>query len=230
MHLHCFQHVPFEGPAAIETWAAARKATITTTRFYAGEKPADDFDWLVIMGGPMSVHDHFQYPWLRQEKEAISDAVARGKTVIGICLGAQLIAEILGAPVTANNHREIGWFPVKLTAAAKDEPLMAGLPESFQALHWHGETFSIPPLATHLATSEACVNQAFSYKGRVLALQFHLEATVSSTAGLIQNCRHEMQPGPWVQEPGDILEREDLFKEANLFLGRVLDNLAAQLS
>ncbi len=226
MHLHWFQHVPFEGLGAIEGWAAARRATITATRFYAGEQPDGcDFDWLVIMGGPMSVHDQFQYPWLSREKKAISRAIDDGKTVIGICLGAQLIAEVLGARVTANNHREIGWFQVRLTSAARNDPLTDGLPETFPALHWHGETFSIPPRSRHLAASTACVNQAFSYDRRVLALQFHLEATAASTAGLIHNCRHEMQPGPWVQDSRDIVCREDFFSRANMLLERLLDNL-----
>ncbi len=226
MHLHCFQHVPFEGLGAIEKWAAKQKATITTTRFFAGEKPgACDFDWLIVMGGPMSVHDTMQYCWLAQEKKAISRAISDGKTVLGICLGAQLIAEVLGASVTDNNHKEIGWFPVRLTAAAKTDPLMAGLPDTFPALHWHGETFSIPPRARHLATSSACANQAFSYNQRVLALQFHLEATPASTAGLIKHCRNEMQPGPWVQNADNIVDRQEFFNQANMLLEKLLANL-----
>ena len=138
-----------------------------------------DFDWLIILGGPMNIYEEDKYPWLSKEKEFIHQAIASDKIVLGICLGAQLMADVLGGKVQRNVHREIGWFPVKLMPESKASRIFRVLPEEFMALHWHGDTFELPPGAVHTAESQACKNQAFEL-GKAIGLQFHLESSLDS--------------------------------------------------
>lgn len=206
MHLHFLQHVPFEEPANILPWAKSRGFTVKGMRLYANETvtPAHSLDWLVVMGGPMSVNEEVKYPWLLAEKRYIRSAIAAGKTVIGVCLGAQLIAEVLGAEVKRNAHREIGWFPVTRTDASESSPVFCTLPKTFPAFHWHGDTFTLPPGAVHLAASEGCALQAFSVENRIFGLQFHLESTQESIEALLANCAADLAEGPYVQSAATI--------------------------
>jgi GMP synthase-like glutamine amidotransferase len=198
MRAHVFQHVPFEGLGSIEPWLRARRAAVSFTRFYeSAALPAlGDIDLLIALGGPMSVNDEDVLPWLRSEKQFVASAIAAGKPVLGICLGAQLIASALGARVYPGPQKEIGWFPV---FAAEAGARAFGLPAEFLAFHWHGETFDLPPGATPLCRSAACANQAFSVGPRALALQFHLETTPASADAIISNCRAELKPRGCVQ-------------------------------
>ena len=242
LRVRIFQHVPFEGPAAIGEWLESRGHVITTTRFY--DHPADaplphveDYDWLVVMGGPMSVNDGDDLPWIAPERRCIRDAVSAGKTVLGICLGAQLIASALGAEVYPNYYREIGWFPVSVEtgehdrdAAAAEQEDLAGvfslLPATLTPLHWHGETFSLPAGAELLARSDACVNQAFAVGDRVLGLQFHLEATPQSLEELIRGSAEDLDsPGPYVAGGDDMLNETTRFEESNRHMRTILSYL-----
>ncbi len=229
MRIHYIQHVPFEGPASIRLWADRHGHDQTSTRVY--EKPdfpgVDSLDWLVIMGGPMGVYDELQYSWLIAEKQLIRNAIDVGKTVVGICLGAQLIAEVLGATVFSNKHKEIGWFPVELTPAGSASGLFGFLPDRFTAFHWHGDTFTLPQGAVHLAKSKACENQAFLYGNNVLGLQFHLESTPQSVKDLAQNCCNEIQPGPYIQTKEQILSASaDQYRRINDVMFGILDRLS----
>jgi GMP synthase-like glutamine amidotransferase len=143
MKIHYLQHVPFEDLANIESWARSRDHDLSKTLLFAGDSlpRMPDFDWLIIMGGPMNIHEEDRYPWLAKEKEFIHQAIASDKIVLGICLGAQLMADVLGGKVRKNVHREIGWFPVKLMPESRASPIFRVLPEEFMALHWHGDTF-----------------------------------------------------------------------------------------
>lgn len=229
MRIHCLTHVPFEGPAGIADWADSRGHELRVTPLYAGKSPPDvgHDDWLVVMGGPMGVGDEAAHPWLVGEKEAIRSAIDAGRTVIGVCLGAQLIAEVLGARVYRNAHPEIGWMPVELTPEALESPLFGFLPPSLQVFHWHGDTFDLPPGAIHLARSGACAHQAFCYAGRVLGLQFHLESTPASVREIIAHCAGEIHPAPYVQDAGRMLAAgtED-YRTINGALFGILDRLA----
>jgi GMP synthase-like glutamine amidotransferase len=202
MRIHVLQHVPFEGPARIAHWAEDRGHALTVSHLYAGDPlpGLDAFDRLVIMGGPMGVADEAEHSWLAHEKARIEEAVRAGKSVLGICLGAQLIAAALGARVYRNAHKEIGWFPIALTAAGRSHALCAGLPAETEVFHWHGDTFDLPAGALHLASSAACDQQAFLFDGSVLGLQFHLESTPESVAELCSQCADEILPGPYVQD------------------------------
>lgn len=191
MKIHYLQHVPFEGLGFIEKWARTQNATTGVSRLFRNDPlpGTEDFDWLVVMGGPMGIYDHDEFPWLVAEKKLIQQAIGAGKTVLGICLGAQLIADVLGAKVYPGPQKEIGWFPIKRAAGAPDL-----IPDTLTVFHWHGDTFDLPEGAVPLASSAACKNQGFIYNGRVVALQFHMETTVESMEALIENCGHEL-PG-----------------------------------
>ncbi|AUN95277.1 type 1 glutamine amidotransferase [Pseudazoarcus pumilus] len=197
------QHVPFEGPGSIDDWLAEREAEVRTVRLFAGDAlPAPDAaDLVVAMGGPMSVNDEWFHEWLADEKRFLAQCVAADRAVIGICLGAQLIASALGATVGPNEHREIGWFDVEAVPAREGR---LPFPERIRAFHWHGETFELPPGAERLARSEACENQAFQIGERVIGLQFHLETTPHTLDALLEACGDELDPEPFVQDEDSI--------------------------
>jgi GMP synthase (glutamine-hydrolysing) len=201
MKLHWLQHVPFEGLGYIHEWARLHDAEVTCTRLFANESLPDpgDADLIVIMGGPMGVHDREAFPWLVAEKAYIRNAIDSGRRVVGICLGAQLIADVLGARVYAGPQKEIGWFPVRRTGEAHGL-----LPEELTVFHWHGDTFTLPGGAVLIASSEACENQGFLWNGRVAALQFHMETTAVSMEALIKNCGHELVEAPFIQSAGEM--------------------------
>jgi len=223
MKIHWFQHVPFEGLGAIESWLTARGHTLTCTRFWAGETaPAtvDGFDWLVVMGGPMNIYQYRDHPWLKAEKRVIRDAVAAGKRVLGVCLGAQLIADALGGKVYQNAEREIGWFPITAVPEGKESPL--AFPEETSVFHWHGDTFSLPPGGVWLARSEGCEHQAFAVGARVLGLQFHLEMTPDDVARIAIECADELTAGKFVQSAEAIVARVPQETAAGVLMDRLL--------
>jgi GMP synthase (glutamine-hydrolysing) len=233
MRVHYLQHVPFEGIGAIEDWVWARGHVLSCTElFRAPSFPAlDDLDLLVVMGGPMNVYDNAKYPWLEAEKAFIKEAIGSGKAVLGICLGAQLLADVLGAPVAQGTYREIGWYPVELTEAGRAHPVFADFPDKFTALHWHGDTFAIPPGATHIASSAACPNQAFaSADGRVVGLQFHLEGTWCSVETLVENSGRDLvadKAEPWVASAHGLLAGNVPYDECRGLLFALLHRMAA---
>jgi GMP synthase-like glutamine amidotransferase len=220
---HYLQHVPFEGLGSIEPWLRAAGYEIGNTRlFESGELPdPDDFDLLVVMGGPMSVNDEIDYPWLAEEKQFIGSAIEAGKPVLGVCLGAQLIASSLGARVYPNRYKEIGWIPV--TGIPPADASVFQFPATLDAFHWHGETFELPSGAVRLARTEACENQAFQVGKSVIGLQFHLETTPQSAGELVRNCRDELIASPYVLTEKEILEAgPDKYRAINQVMGRLL--------
>lgn len=210
MKIHVLQHVEFEGLGSIADWVDQHHAVLNFSYFFDpaflsdGKLPKlDDFDLLIVLGGPMSVNDQAQYPWLVQEKQFIRQAINAGKAILGICLGAQLIASALGAAVYPNAQKEIGWFEVQTTYPIT--PVFQ-FPESIEVFHWHGETFDLPAGAVHLAKSAVCQHQAFQYQQSVIGLQFHLETTLQSAQHIIQHCANELvQHQPYIQSAEQIL-------------------------
>ena len=225
MRVRVFQHVPFEGLGALESALLRRGCSIDHVRFFANDPlPAPgDVDFLVAMGGPMSVNDEAALPWLAPEKEFIRRHVAAGKPYLGICLGAQLLANALGARVFPNRDKEIGWFPVE--GVPPREPAVFRFPATAEVFHWHGETFDLPAGAVHLARSRACENQAFQI-GAAVGLQFHLETTSAAVRALVEQARAEMGPGPFVQAEAEILAAPP---ERYAALHRLQDDLLAHL-
>jgi GMP synthase-like glutamine amidotransferase len=227
MRLHVFQHVAFEGPGEIARWARERGHALAFTRWFEGA-PApelDAVDGLVVMGGPMNIYEHRPHPWLRAEKEFLARALAGGRPVVGVCLGAQLLADVLGGRVYQNGTREIGWWPLRWRAEARAAPGWDFLPETSTPLHWHGDTFDLPPRAQWLAETPDCAHQAFAWGRLALGLQFHLEASAESMRGLLDNCAGELTPGaPRLQTADEIAAGLARHQPANLpLLWRLLD-------
>ena len=194
------------------------------TRLWAGDRlPApDSMTALIVMGGPMGVYDYAEYPWLEKEKEFLARAVGCGIPIIGICLGAQLLADVLGARVSKNPEKEIGWFPVTRDPVIPDflEPV---LPENMAVFHWHGDTFEIPDGAVPLYSSAACGNQAFLYKEHVLGLQFHLETTMESATALIAHCGDELAQGAWIMNEQEMVKSDTSFNAINACMSKLID-------
>ena len=229
MRIRCLQHVPFEGPAAIGDWAAARGHEMTVTEAWRDAMPGTEaFDALIVMGGPMGVHDEATLPWLAGEKALIRAALAADRMVVGVCLGAQLMADALGARVYRNAHREIGWLPVDLTPAARASGFFEDLPDRPVVFQWHGDTFELPAGSVHLASSEGCRIQAFLAGHRGLALQFHFESTAAGVEALLRHCADEMTPGPYVQTADAIrAATAENVRRTHGWLFSILDRLAA---
>jgi GMP synthase-like glutamine amidotransferase len=224
LRVHYLQHVPFEGLGSIGPWLTARRAQVSSTQLYAAPTlpPLAEFDALIVMGGPMSVNDEQLLPWLEPEKRFVAAAIDAGKTVLGICLGAQLIAAARGAPVRANGAREIGWHPLERVA---DSPFGHLVAPPGHAFHWHGETYALPAGAQRLARSAACEQQAFVLGDRVLGLQYHLEMTLSGAQALCTACAEELAPAPYVQSSAEMLREPARFARINLAMDALLDAL-----
>ena len=227
MRAHCLMHVPFEGPGKIAEWLEEHGYELTFTKFYKNDDVPEvsEIDFLVIMGGPMSVNDERDYPWLISEKAFISRVMATHIPVIGICLGAQLLAAAAGSRVFANEYKEIGWFPVE--GLETDVSGVFSFPESFTTFHWHGETFDLPDGAVPLADSAGCPLQAFQIGRRVMGLQFHPEMTHDSLASIVEHCRDELVGGRYIQNEEAVLHPVPGVQDANY---RLLDKILAFLT
>lgn len=231
MNIHVLQHVEFEDSGYILEWGNKHSHTFSYSRLY--QKPEfpqmEDFDLLLIMGGPMNIYEHEKYSWLKKEKQFILQSIESGKMVLGICLGAQLIADVLGAKVSRGQQKEIGWFNVVLSDTAKHSTLFKNFPHEFTAFHWHGDTFETPEQASHIASSIACFNQAFEYKNRVAGLQFHLEATSESINKLLVNCADELTEGSFIQSSA-VIKSSNCTASANKLMEILLTNMEALYS
>lgn len=177
--VHILQHAAHEGPGYVETLLQERGIDYAVAHLYRHDPLPDarDIRGLILMGGPMSVNDEAEYPWLRDELALIRDTVAAGIPTLGHCLGGQLISKALGGTIGPNPQPEIGWFPVYRQYSAIADHWLGDLPPSFEVFHWHGETFSLPPGATHLLYNETCANQGFAIEKHVLGFQCHPEMT-----------------------------------------------------
>jgi len=203
------QHVPFEGPGAIADWARARGHELHVYPLFDGAPlPAlDALDGLVAMGGPMSANDGARHGWLEPERALLARAIEAERPLLGICLGAQILARAAGARVYPAPAKEIGWLPVELLPAAC-ESLLAPLPSPCVPFHWHGETFERPPGAVTLARSERCPEQAFQLGPAALGLQFHPEATPEGVDSLLRHCADDLEPPGAAVQAAERIRRE----------------------
>jgi len=243
IRIHALYHIDFEELSYIKQWADNRGHRITVTRFYENDPlPAQDsFDWLVVMGGPMSIHDESDFQWLADEKSFIQQSINDGKTVIGVCLGAQLIADSLGAKVAPSGIKEVGWLPIQLTEQGLAHPLLADLPRNeFTVFHWHGDGFECPKGATPIATSHTWANQGFIYQTPkhaeldtwVIGWQCHFEVTNQSMVDMVSHGQTYIQEAmidhpDSVQAADEILALGDTYMaDNNAWLSTMLDKMA----
>jgi GMP synthase-like glutamine amidotransferase len=222
------EHAAEEGAGKIAEWAQRRGHNFQAIRLDLGERlpPVGALDFLVIMGGAMNVYQYRDYPWLAAERDLIGAAVAARKAVLGVCLGAQLIADVLGARVVQNAEREIGWFPIRQTAP---HPLFAGFPTEYTAFSWHGDTFGIPPESLRVAESDACANQAFVHGDRVVGLQFHVEVTPAAVRGFVAGGESALVEGRYVQSAEVLRMCEPDLEQTDRGLEMLLDGLAVTM-
>lgn len=225
LRIHCLQHVAFEGIGCIANWATQNGHTLTHTRFYADEAlpEVSSFDCLIVMGGPMSVHDEAAHEWLKAEKAFIKKTINEGKKLIGICLGAQLIAAAMDASVYANAEKEIGWLPIQFSNDAL--ALFPFLPASQIVFHWHGDTFDLPANAVLLAESDGCKNQAYIIGQQVLGLQFHIEVTEESLQQMLHHGASELLEANYIQSADAIKGQQHLIPQNNQILLQMFDYL-----
>ena len=223
MHVYVLQHVPFEELGNIQPWLAQQNAEIHYCRLYAHDPLPDvhDADLLIVLGGPMSVNDESHYPWLVAEKAFLAQAIAAEKPIVGICLGAQLIASCQGARIYSNYAKEIGWFDITAVAASGD---VLRLPATMHVFHWHGETFELPTNAVLLASSVACNNQIFQLGQRVIGLQCHLETTADNARSMVLHCADELTGGSFIQDADTILAASAAqYQQLSQLMTQVLD-------
>ena len=227
MHIHYFQHNHFEDLGYIGDWAKSNNFTTSVTRFdLKPELPSiKDFDWLVIMGGAMGVHDSDQYPWILEEIKFINEVIRSGKIVIGVCLGSQLIASALGAGVYKNSEPEMGFWPIKFSPEAQQDQVFKHFPANLMVMHFHFDTFELPEGAVAMAESTVTPVQAFRYGNNVFALQFHSELTESNTPIFIRELTSQIVPGRLVQQPTEMLQNISNCRLNNQFFAKMLDEI-----
>ena len=225
-------HVPFEGPGIMADWFMEKGHKLEYTRFYEGDSlpEASQVDLLVIMGGPMNVFDYHMHSWMQEEIEWVRDFIRSGKPVLGICLGAQILAAALGQEVYPGPDKEIGWHKLEFLPSLGEFRIFEDLPVARKVFHWHGDTFGIPEGAVRIARSELFPNQGFIYDKRVIALQFHLEVKPESVQALVDNCRDELVEGPFIQPEDEILAESSYFRSNQQVLYHFLDYLCALIS
>jgi GMP synthase (glutamine-hydrolysing) len=233
MRIHIIMHESFEAPAAIETWALRKNHEITYTRLYEGDSLPEEpeFEFLVVMGGPQSpVTTTEECPYYDASKEMafIKAAIDQDKLLVGVCLGAQLIGQSLGASFEHSPNREIGVFPITLTEDGEQDPIFSTFPKKFLVGHWHGDMPGLTASAKVLATSEGCPRQIVRYTPRVYGLQCHFEFTPEAIEDLINHSTDELSERkslPYVETLEQLRQHD--YTEMNTLLFDFLDKLTA---
>ncbi|MDO9253896.1 MAG: type 1 glutamine amidotransferase [Bacteroidales bacterium] len=227
MHIHYFQHNHFEDLGFIGNWAKSNNVTTSVTRLDLKSEltSIEDFDWLVIMGGAMGVHDSDQYPWITEEIEFVKKAIHSGKIVIGVCLGSQMIASALGARVYKNTEPEMGFWPINFSQEAQLDSVFRHFPAQLDVMHFHFDTFTLPEGAILMASSMVTPVQAFRYGKNVFALQFHSELTESNLPVFIKELETEIIPGQLVQNPQEMFQKIKHCSINNEIFSKALDEI-----
>ena len=225
------RHVPYEGPGLIEEMLEGRGLPYKIIDVFEEGVPLGvaGFTGIVSMGGPMSVNDGTEE--IKRERVLLLEAMERDIPILGVCLGAQIIASAMGARVYAGEHPEVGWGEVTLTQSGIADPLLAGVDHALPVLHWHGETFELPEGAVNLAYSEKYENQAFRAGSNTYGLQFHLEVDEEMVREWVDVDREE-EDGI-VSEPEAILDGVRTYLDpvrftGALIIGRFLDLVAGR--
>lgn len=232
MNIQIIIHESFEGPGAIQYWIDKHKYSCSYTRLYEGDKlpnSSEVFDMLVIMGGPQSPgtsKEECHYFDSMAEQYLIKDAVEKGKIVLGICLGAQLISNALGGITVASTQKEIGLHPVTLTDSGRDDRLFTDFPETFDCGHWHSDMPGLTEEATIIAQSDGCPRQIIRFAQKVYAFQCHFEFTPNAINDMIANCADELEKEkdkPFVQSAEQLIIND--YGISNKLLFSFLDRL-----
>lgn len=214
MNVLIIKHIENEGPGLIEYRLMQERIPYEILDLETGARlpKINGLSHLVFLGGPMNVYEEERYPFLREEDLFIKEAIQRGKAILGICLGAQLIAKALGAKVFKAPVKEIGWYNVSLTKIGSRDPLVSDLPKTFPVFQWHEDTFEIPNGAKLIATSSPISHQAFRYGERVYGLQFHLEVTEKMIQDWIETYEEEFKGSP----PPPPLSKAEIMTETEM--------------
>lgn len=229
MHIHYFQHDHFEDLGYIADWAKEHNFTTSVTRF--DKQPIlplfGDFDWLVVLGGKMGVYETGEFPWILREIEFIRQAIEQNKTVIGICLGSQLIASSLGAKVFKNKEPEMGFWPVQFTSEARKDEVFSWFTDELLVMHMHSDTFEVPEGAVIMASSAVSPCQAFRFGKKVFAFQFHFEVSLYNLEEFTRETEPELKAARFTQTRNEMLALAECCVNNNLIFSHVLDKIAA---
>lgn len=225
MKIICITHVDFETPGIIQEWATHKKFDFKIIKPYKGDDflPENDFDFLIIMGGPQSACHLSQDPYLFDEVAFIKTAIDEDKIVLGFCLGAQLIGHALGAPASRSPEKEVGVFPITFTDAAAHDPIFKDFDKTFHATHWHNDMPGLTADAELLAYSAGCPRQIIRYKKNVYGLQCHLEITKNGIATMIKECSDDLKPSAYTQNKEQIMAND--YESINSLMIKILDKL-----
>lgn len=226
MNILIITHATFEKPGYIKEWAIRNRHLVQEVAPYQGEQLPlmGAVDFLIVMGGPQSPLLQDKFPYLRYEIDFIKDAIRLQKPIMGVCLGAQLISEALGARTERSPHREIGKYPIQLLDAAVDDPIFRQFPKQFDVMHWHNDMPGIPEGAELLALSEGCPRQIYRYGDRIYGFQCHLELTKDLVSGMIEHCPDDLKVDRFVMSADELMAVN--YAAINSFLDRILEHLA----
>lgn len=226
MKILIISHAEFEKPGCIKTWAEKNGHEILEKSPFKGESlpEINEFDFLIVMGGPQSPLHTDKAPYLLTEIEFIKKTLKAKKPIIGICLGAQLIGEALDAKTERSPHREIGIFPLELLDEAKQDPVFKHFPKKFDSTHWHNDMPGIPHSAVLLAKSEGCPRQIFRYGDRAYGFQCHFELTQELIKEMVEHCPGDLKTDRFVRSKKELIEAD--YSEINKKMFAVLDYLA----
>ena len=234
MRIHLIEHDAEDFTRTnISFWTAKKGYQVEQTFVCNNERlPAlDSFDWLMIMGGSQHAWDEQGHAWLRKEKDFVAEVLAGGKIFLGICFGAQLLAEALGGELFANEHREIGWHDVTLTVEGRKSFLFQNIPPSFVSFHWHSDHFSLPGGCTRLALSAAAANQAFVCNDRPwVGLQFHPEYTREMVSYYAAGHSRDWTGGKHVNSGAEVLRRTTEIPDTYWLMESLLDNMEREFA
>jgi len=231
MRIHWIQHVSFERLGNIEEWIKKNNHQLSCTKQFEEDQlpKLDDFDFLIVMGGPMGVYDTHKYNWLKAELQFIKASIKANKAVLGICLGSQFIACAMGAKVYSGTLKEIGWFPIQIKNNFEHSPL-SFKDSSPTVFHWHGDTFDLPDNAKLIASTKEVAQQAFLINDRIIGLQFHLEQTKDTIKQMISNCGEELlEDGSKIQTENQIKSEISYFDSNKKMMFYVLDYLSRRI-
>lgn len=223
MNILLITHADFEGPGVVAPWVGERGHVLTLVKPYKGDPvPAiDDFDMLIIMGGPQSPNKAEEFPYLKDEMELIQAAIDQHKKVLGFCLGAQLIGAALGAPTIKSPEKEIGVFPVHLTEEGRKDRLLSDFDVSFPAIHWHSDMPGLTESAVVLAHSAGCPRQIIRYGKNIYGFQCHLEITLQGVKDLIEAVPDDFGSAPFLQSEEEFLAQD--FASIHKRIYKILD-------